>query len=199
MRQIRLREARKQKGMSVRALAELAGVDHTAISRIERGERGMSVEMAEKLANALNESTAHLLGIEQGPVVSPAGQLSEEAEPYSWPDTDQAAPIAIKRAARENIVTFLIKSGTLDNIDFRPGDIVFVDIGQAAVDSLKPSQCVVAQHYSGLSARTIVRQFIPPSMLITNSRTENGIGLNLETDDVAIKGVIIGQYKARTS
>jgi len=92
-----------------------------------------------------------------------------------------------------------VKSSVLDCLDYKPGDILFIDIGQAAVNELKPGQCVLAQYYSGMAATTILRQFISPSLLITNSRRENFVPLNLDVDDVAIKGVVVGQYTPRNT
>lgn len=198
MRRIRLRETRKARGLSVRALAEKAGVDHATVSRIETGDRGMSVDMAEKLANALETTPAHLLGIDNGGAGKAGSDgLREDAEPYSMPDSPAEAPIAIRRGVRETVEPFRIKSHALDALGYNPGDIVFVDIGQVAVDALKAGQCVVVQHYVDMTAVTKLRQFIAPALLITNSRRNNEIPLNVDTDDVAIKGVIVGQYTPR--
>lgn len=198
MRRIRLRETRKERGLSVRALADLAGVDHATVSRIETGDRGMSVEMAEKLANALQTTPAHLLGIDNGGHSgATAHGMSDDAEPYVAPDNPAESPITIRRAARDTIEQFRIKTHALDALGYKPGDIVFVDIGQASVDGLEPGRCVVVQHYSDIAAATKLRQFIAPALLITNSRRHNEVPLNIETDDVAIKGVIVGQYTPR--
>jgi transcriptional regulator with XRE-family HTH domain len=201
MGQIRLRETRKTHGLTVRALAELAGVDHTTVSRIESGERRLSVQMAQKFASALNTTAAQLLGIDDASVATAAGGgLSQpEAVPYEWQDNGGAMPLVLHRGAKDTVFAYTVASSSLDELSYRPGDIVLVDIGQAAVDALKSGQCVVAQHYGSVSAATLLRQFIAPHLLITNSRRHNLAPLNLEADDVAIKGVIIGQYTPRTA
>lgn len=179
----------------MRGLADLAGTDHSMLSRIESGERGLSVEMAEKLASALHTTAAELLGLGNG-TAAPGAGLQEDAEPFSLADSGDI-PIAIRRTARDTVEPFRLKTDALSELGYRAGSIVFVDIGQAAVDSLKPGDCVIAQHYADMAAITIARQFIAPSLLITNSRKANAMPLNLETDDVAIKGVIVGQYTPR--
>jgi transcriptional regulator with XRE-family HTH domain len=50
----RLREIRTQKNISQERLAELAGLDRTYVSKIERGQRNISLEVAARLARALD-------------------------------------------------------------------------------------------------------------------------------------------------
>lgn len=50
----RVREIRKEKGLSQEKLADLAGLDRTYISDVERGERNISLVNIIKIANAFN-------------------------------------------------------------------------------------------------------------------------------------------------
>jgi len=59
----RLTEARKKKGFSQEHLGELIGVDKRIISRYETGKTEPSIEVARKLADALNVSLDHLTGL----------------------------------------------------------------------------------------------------------------------------------------
>lgn len=49
----RVREIRRAKGISQEDLAQLAELNRTYISRIERGERNVSIETVARLATAL--------------------------------------------------------------------------------------------------------------------------------------------------
>jgi transcriptional regulator with XRE-family HTH domain len=51
---IKIRNLRKEKGLSQEALANLSDLDRTYIPSIERGERNISIEVIYKLCNALN-------------------------------------------------------------------------------------------------------------------------------------------------
>ncbi len=182
--------------MTVRGLAEKAGVDHSMLSRIESGERGLSVPMAEKLAEALDTTAAELLGIAMAPGGAAPAELREDAEPFTFDEaTAGDMPIAIRRAARDTVITYRLKTEALSELGYHAGSIVFIDIGEAAVSSVKPGECVVAQHYRDMTAVTLIRQFVPPALLITNSRTANAKPLNLDADDVVIKGVIVGEFR----
>ena len=56
----RIREHRERAGLSQRALAELAGVDHAQVSRWESGGHMPSVDKARALARALEVSVEDL-------------------------------------------------------------------------------------------------------------------------------------------
>jgi len=50
---LKIKELRKLKGLSQEKLANLAEIDRTYLPTIEKGERNVSIEVVEKLANAL--------------------------------------------------------------------------------------------------------------------------------------------------
>ena len=58
----KLMEARKNKGMSQEDLANLIGTKGPALGRYERGVAKPTIEVATKLANALNVSLDYLVG-----------------------------------------------------------------------------------------------------------------------------------------
>jgi len=60
----RIKELRKKKGLSQEKLAFEANLDRTYIPSIEKGDRNVSIEVIEKLANALEISPSELLEFE---------------------------------------------------------------------------------------------------------------------------------------
>jgi transcriptional regulator with XRE-family HTH domain len=56
-----LRRVRQARGWSQEALADLAGLHRTYVGSIERGERNVSVDNIERLAQALGLDPADLL------------------------------------------------------------------------------------------------------------------------------------------
>ena len=60
MRTLRLREWREHRGLSIRRLAEKAGVAFPSVYRIEAGKMSPTVAMLEKLAKALGIHTRDL-------------------------------------------------------------------------------------------------------------------------------------------
>jgi transcriptional regulator with XRE-family HTH domain len=57
----RLRKIRQEKGLSQEALADLAGLHRTYVGSVERGERNISIDNMERLAEALNCTVISLL------------------------------------------------------------------------------------------------------------------------------------------
>lgn len=56
----KIKELRLKAGLSQEVLANLAGLDRTYIPSIEKGERNVSITVAEQLANALDVSVKEL-------------------------------------------------------------------------------------------------------------------------------------------
>lgn len=54
-------EMRKSKGLSQEALANLAGVDRSYLSRVERGVMRVTLDKAVDIANALNSDLSKLI------------------------------------------------------------------------------------------------------------------------------------------
>lgn len=199
----RVREIRKRRGMSADALAEKLGLSRVQVTRIEAGSRGLSIPHAEAIAMALDTTVTELLGLDSGKAVSPPSQgLAEEAEDY----TSSAGDIVSQSVkGRENVSQMRVKKSMLDQLDILDRDILSVDFSAATVASI-PSLArkstdpivVVAVAYSDQSAATgttIIRQFVLPNLLITNSRTNNDVPRNLDTDDVHIRGLVIAKHR----
>jgi transcriptional regulator with XRE-family HTH domain len=69
----RLRAARRERGLSVAALAEAAGVGKGSLSEIENGARNPTLSTLYSLANALNVPLATLLAEQAGARVASPG------------------------------------------------------------------------------------------------------------------------------
>jgi transcriptional regulator with XRE-family HTH domain len=59
---VRIRTLRQQRDMTQTGLADLLGTKQTAISEVERGNRGLTVQQLVKVARALKTSPNEILG-----------------------------------------------------------------------------------------------------------------------------------------
>lgn len=63
----RVHELRKKRGLSQKELGEAVGLSHKAISTLEGGSRGTTIEKLIALAQFFNVSTDYLLGLTDRP------------------------------------------------------------------------------------------------------------------------------------
>ena len=127
--------------------------------------------------------------------MSQAVLLAEDAEPY----TSQQNGLARLADPERNRVLYTVTTDVLSELGIHAGDIVLVDLSAAAVKALQPLKPVIAQVYApdgAMRAETIVRQFVPPNLLITNSRTANAAPINMADEDAHIKGVIVSWHRS---
>lgn len=191
----RIREIRKLHGLTVAQLADKTGISQPQLTRIEGAKRGLSIAVAERIAMALGVSPEEVLGLTKPAEPSAGLGFSEDLELYEPGPTDLPTP-----RQKLNVDPWRVKTSSLDRLGINPGDIVFVDVSAETVDNLQPLALVVVQIYDPdpnvMRAVTVMRQFVPPSLLITNSSGTNARSLDLERDEVAIKGVIIGSQRS---
>lgn len=76
----RIRLARKDKGLSQKALAVKANLSTTAIQNYEYGKYKPKVEQVERIANALGVTAVDLMGIEYFDATIDTGQLRKEID-----------------------------------------------------------------------------------------------------------------------
>lgn len=197
MAQNQIKQLRLARGMTVDVLADLTGISQPHLSRIENGKRGLSVENAEKIAMVLSKTVPEVMGLTTNgfhtkPITT---GLAEDAERYT-PEPNSLLGHALKR--QEHAFAYVVKTGVLDQCGVSIGDILIVDISSEAVEAIKPLQIVVAQVYDPdpniLTAKTVIRQFVPPGLLITNSRSENEKPL-IRDEEAIIKGVVTETHR----
>ena len=82
MKLSRIRELRKERGYTQVKMQMLTGIDQSAYSKIERGERYLSFEQCKRVAQALHTSMDYLAG------------LTDEKKPY--PRSNRAEGISAR-------------------------------------------------------------------------------------------------------
>ncbi|MGA8679506.1 MAG: XRE family transcriptional regulator [Acidimicrobiales bacterium] len=96
-----LRAYRLRRDLSQTALAKLAGVSPSAISQVERGQRGLSLETLLELASRLNVTLDELLGGE----VTPDYRIGRRR---SWSDTAPAYVLPLLDDAEAGLRAYLV-------------------------------------------------------------------------------------------
>lgn len=138
----------------------------------------------------------HILGVSNATpdslAIHAAGGLHEDAEPYNVP----TGSILTSDPA---IGYFRMRTDCLANHPLRiqPGDVLAFSMTQRAIEAVTSEQIVLLQCYDRrelLQARTLVREFMRPSLVMTNRESDNEI-FNLDDRSLDfephIKGVLV--------
>ena len=192
----RLKQLRDERGLSMEKLASMIGREKPLIYKLEKGLTRYNETVLNALAKALEVSPMELLKDEQdGDDIVPTMGPLQDAIPYDANLNTGALP-----AIDSQQFVYELKSSVLDQIGLFPGDIIIIDISPDFLDGLSDGDVVVAQSYEGGVATTIVRQFVGPCMLVSNSSGTNPPIINIRSQDVGIKGVMRSSHrlKART-
>lgn len=176
----RVREERLRQKMTMQQLADLAGLSRTALQRVETGET-LSVRHLEALATALGVAVSDLLG-------EPPHGLDEDAAPYA-PEGEQ--PLSVRMLAPHQSF-WRATSNVLDRAGIRGGDVVVVTVARERVEAPRIGDMVLAQQDDPESgeAITILRQFVPPSLLVPNTYGAAPPMLDTAKDGVRIVAVV---------
>lgn len=179
--------------MTVVDLADKAEISHPYLVRIEGGKRKLSLPIAQRLAIALGVPVAELLGLDTNQANAASSVTVPDAEPFN-DSAREFAPVIAKRS--RDIKRWRILTNALDRAKVRAGAIVYVSDPEDADDALRPLDCVLAQVVTPNDAAgpVVVRQFLPPCLLVTNSSESNAIPLDMDKGEAVIIGVITGEY-----
>lgn len=184
----RIREFREAAGLTQEALGERLSMTKYKLSRLENEETKLDLDTAVKIANALGVKLPELIGI------GAAAGFQEDAVAY---DPGGSDPLARLADVSRNQSLYVVKTRVLDELGVLPGDVLLIDMNEQAVKAIEPLSIVVARLYSDtelLDGTTMLRQFVPPNLLVTNSREHNEPPLNMARADVHIKGIVISRH-----
>lgn len=187
MGQNRVRELRKRKKLTLAEAADKIGISISHLGRIETSERGLTLPMARKIAAGLGfDDVAYLIGIEPGHLLEIEPNFAGDAEPFS------GHGLPLKKDAKSE--PWRILRPSLDLAGLPVGAIAFVDTTAEALEDLKPLDKLIGQYADPRSGKTsiVVRQFLPPYLLATNSNTIFEVSLDLRSE-VILRGVIRSQ------
>lgn len=186
----RIKELRELRGMSQERLGALIGRSKSVISRLEDGTTRLDLDITSKIAEALNVSIAEVLNIETsgGPRLAPDG-LAEDLKPYMGGPDDNLR--SVSRMPNKKLYQVQTNAAELSGI--RKGDVVEIDESADACRRVAPLQAVrVRYHPPGSPDRAfeLLRLFLPPRKLITNSSSVDAPTLDLHLDNAIIAGVV---------
>lgn len=187
-----LKQLLAKHGISQTDLAQILGRDKSVITNLFQGKRQLKASEAALIARHIGVPVAEILGIRES-------QEKDFAEapiliPFQHePQQGKKLPGVVKKEGKYFLEvttggSYSSKSYALEVVDtsmnlagILPGDVVISELDRTC----KPGQVVIAQHYRGRGAQTIIRSFGPP-FLLPHSTDAVYKPLHIQEDDVRI-------------
>jgi len=160
-----------------------------SMSALEKGKSPLSDEWIKQLTTVLNCTPAALR--DEGRQIS---GMAEEAVRYIPGEGSRLA----RAPLGDHEFYYKMAGKNLDDLGVHDGDVLTVSMAKDLLENLKIGDIVIAQVYSGTTATTIVRQFVPPHLLISNSRCDNLQPINMVSTDCLIRGLVVSISRERS-
>ncbi len=178
----RLKQFRLEKGLTLTDLAGLTGISESHLSRVEAGARGLRLSKLQLVARHLGVKPADLVGEEQVSFIP-------DLAPYT-PPKGSAMEKAFEPSTQK---IYKVLTDVLSELGITAGDPIIADESEKVLKSLKSEQRVVVLAKAGREQDSVLllRQYISPNLLITNSAEENSLSLHIVKSNVKIIGVVL--------
>lgn len=166
--------------MTLRELAQTVGISEGHLSRVEAGTRGLKTAKLDLLFKVLGVS-ANDHTIEKTEFVS-------DLVPYHPPKES-----VIERALTSSSQRlFRVLSDVLSEININNGNLIVVETAEHAIQAIRNGAPVVASGLgNGTEEMLILRQYLAPSLLITNRVEQNAMPLHMIRSNIRILGVVL--------
>lgn len=189
----RIKQLREERQVTQEGLGKAVGRTKSAVSRIETGETSLDLLLAKRIAEFFDVSLAYVLDIEMGETDAAnevAGFGESDVQPYTPYPGDPFA-----KMAGDNRYLLNAKTDALTSHGIRRGDVLLVD-DSADLCAAPPGLSAVIVQYNedpGRSEHTVelLRQFVPPSLLVTNAGEKNRRPIDMSIEDAHIVGVVV--------
>ncbi len=92
----------------------------------------------------------------------------------------------------EHRFLYVATSESLDLAGVTVGDILVINDAAEACKNVRPLQIVSVLYHASSNGKALhlLRQFVPPRLLITNSSKRNDPSIDMETEQATIVGVV---------
>ncbi len=177
----RIKRLRLERGMTLADLAEKVGLSEGHMSRVETGTRGLRFAKLDKLARTLGVPVTDLVAADEV-------AFAPDLEDYHPPK----GSVVAKALASSTQRMFRVLSGVLSELDLGENALIVADMDEEAVKAVgNGSAVIVSMAPKDSNPVLLLRQFIAPNLLITNSREQNSLPIHMLDTPATIAGVVI--------
>lgn len=190
----RIKELRESLGLSRDALGAMAKTTGSTVYKLENNIMALNTKWMERLAAPLNVRPGDLIADDAATAEKqPIGFLAQSTvKPI--PDSEKKK---LGRVLPFQHNLYLVISPALDELGILQGDYVEIDENPAAWRNLTQGHVVLAEvlpeddEESPVTLQ-VLREYIEPNLLITNSKYDNEPIINMSAAKVKIVGIAIG-------
>ncbi len=183
-------------GITQTDLARIISRDKSVITNLFQGKRQLKADEAARIASHIGVPVAQVMGIKEkalsGMAESPA-LIPFHADPVHRRKSSHI----VKKDGRyyfedsegshsPKVFALEVRDDSMNLSGILPGDIIISELDRAC----KPKQLVVAQHYHGRGATTVVRRYEAP-LLVPHSTSSSYKPLNLENDEARLVSPVL--------
>lgn len=178
----RIQELREAAGMTQDELAARVGTSAQQVGRHERGQRRLTIQWLNRYAAALE--------------VAPVALLSEMHMPFATasevePATIDGMPTLSRIIESRGLSIYRVLHSRVPDAGIQSGQIIAVDATEAARSGAGIGSIMLVRMIS--AGTLMLRQFVPPALLITNEPGGGNSLLRLDDPNVEIQivGIVV--------
>jgi DNA-binding Xre family transcriptional regulator len=180
----RIRELRKARGWTAEDLAVRCNTSHNQITRLETGQRRLTVDWMTRIAQALDLTPAELL------TNRPRLETGDDIGPPSIGYVGLA-----KGLSGRGLKLYCVLTNAVQDAGIPPDTVITVDETPEAIAAAKSGDIVVVDVVDprdGAVPHRLLRQFIKPRLVVTN---RPGVPVVMTIDDpgldIRLTGVVL--------
>jgi transcriptional regulator with XRE-family HTH domain len=198
----RIAELRKQRGWSMRELAHRTNSSASTINSLEKGKTELTLSWLQRLSKAFGVGVEELLGLPRASLPNfslPSSRDDSNVKLYddiAHVETDKLSDLSILNLATNQSV-YVVTSNSLNQlISF--GSLIVVERKKIMAGGLQPGDIVVGRYREAENNSLLIRQFVAPNLLITNSSDNNLPSINLNNESFELEGRVLWAMKPFT-
>jgi transcriptional regulator with XRE-family HTH domain len=188
----KIRELRQARGWSMRELAGRVNSTSSTINKLEKGQIKIDIAWVKKLSVAFDVPISALMSEHNRDKIS----FRSDVALYDG-DLDSAFP-EIKFERKHSV--YMAISSSLDQLGILPQHFLLVDQSIHTPQEFEIGDIVVFQLFDSEIASefaTLMREFVPPSILITNTSKDDQQIINFKDKKIKFIGVATSHLSAR--
>jgi transcriptional regulator with XRE-family HTH domain len=190
--QAKIRDLRQARGWSMRELARRVNTTSSTINKLEKGAIKIDVNWIKKLSEAFEVPMSELFGDLIGDKIS----FSSDVALYDG-DLESAFP-DIRFESNHSV--YMVLTHALDQIGILPKHFLLVDQSIEDTKNLDTGDIVIFKLFDREIASefaTLMRQFVTPSIFITNTSSDEQQIINAKDKRFKILGVVTSHVSTR--